>query len=89
MSDLASLGMRTTYEAPRRITLGSDDVTRGAVVADLTLSGNVKRFGVYYVIGMYNVFDARFFNPVADGNASQTLRQNGRTFLADLKFTYP
>ena len=89
VSDLASLGMRTTYEAPRRISLGSDEVTRGAVVADLTLSGNVKRFGLYYVIGMYNVFDAGFAYPVADGNASQTLRQNGRTFLADLKFTYP
>ena len=55
----------------------------------MTLSGNVKRFGVYYVIGMYNVFDARFAYPVADGNASRTLLQNGRTFLADLKFTYP
>jgi outer membrane receptor for ferrienterochelin and colicin len=89
VSDLASLGMRTTYEAPRRISLGSDEVTRGAIVADLTLSGNVKRFGVYYVIGMYNVFDSRYQNPVAETNSSRTLLQNGRTFLADLKFTYP
>jgi outer membrane receptor protein involved in Fe transport len=89
VSDLASLGMRTTYDAPRRISLGSDDVTRGAVVADLTLSGNVKKFGVAYVIGMYNVFDARFAYPVAETSASQSLLQNGRTFLADLKVTYP
>ncbi len=89
VSDLASIGMRSTYEAPRRVSLGSDEVTRGAIVADLTLSGNVKRFGVYYVIGMYNVFDARYQNPVAETNASRTLLQNGRTFLADLKFTYP
>ncbi len=89
VSDLASLGLRTTYEAPRRISLGSDDVSRAAIVADLTLSGNVKKFGVAYVIGMYNVFDARFSYPVAETSASRTLLQNGRTFLADLKLTYP
>ncbi|MEO5729673.1 MAG: TonB-dependent receptor, partial [Byssovorax sp.] len=89
VNDLASLGVRSTYEAPRRIRLGSDELTRGALVADLTLSGNVKRFGVAYVIGMYNVFDSRFAYPVADSSASRTLLQNGRTFLADLKLTYP
>jgi outer membrane receptor for ferrienterochelin and colicins len=89
VNDLASLGVRTTYEAPRRISLGSDDLTRGALVADMTLSGNVKRFGVAYVIGMYNVFDSRFSYPVAETGASRTLLQNGRTFLADLKVTYP
>ncbi len=89
VNDLASLGVRSTYEAPRRIRLGSDELTRGALVADLTLSGNVKRFGVAYVIGMYNVFDSRFSYPVAESSASRTLLQNGRTFLADLKLTYP
>ena len=89
VSDLASLGMRSTYEAPRRLSLGSDELTRGAIVADLTLSGNVKKFGVAYVIGMYNVFDARFVYPVTETNASRSLLQNGRTFLADLKVTYP
>ena len=58
-------------------------------MADLTLSGLVKRFGLAYVIGMYNVFDARFSYPVAETSASRTLLQNGRTFLADLKVTYP
>jgi outer membrane receptor for ferrienterochelin and colicins len=89
VSDLASLGVRTTYEAPRRVSLGSDELTRAALVADLTLSGNVKKFGVAYVIGMYNVFDAQFSYPVAETSASRTLLQNGRTFLADLKVTYP
>jgi len=89
VSDLASLGVRTTYEAPRRISLETNDLTRAALVADLTLSGNVKKFGVAYVIGMYNVFDSRFAYPVAETSASRTLLQNGRTFLADLKVTYP
>jgi outer membrane receptor protein involved in Fe transport len=89
VSDLASLGVRTTYEGPRRISLESTDLTRPALVADLTLSGNVKKFGVAYVIGMYNVFDARFAYPVAETSMSRTLLQNGRTFLADLKITYP
>jgi outer membrane receptor for ferrienterochelin and colicins len=89
VADLASLGVRTTLEAPRRIDQTSDDLTRLAVVADLTVSGAVKRFGLSYVLGVYNVLDARYENPVSLVYLSRTVRQTGRTFLANVTVTYP
>ena len=86
---LASLGLRATLEAPRRIDLTSDDLTRTAVVADVTISGAVKRFGVGYVFGLYNALDARYENPVSLVYLSRTIRQSGRTFLANVTVTYP
>ncbi|MFO0762272.1 MAG: TonB-dependent receptor [Byssovorax sp.] len=89
VSDLASLGLRTTLEAPRRIDFESDDLTRTAFIADLTVSGAVKRYGLSYVLGVYNVLDARYENPVSLVYLSRTIRQNGRTFLANVTVTYP
>jgi outer membrane receptor for ferrienterochelin and colicin len=89
VSDLASLGVRATLESPRRIDLTSDDLTRTAVVADVTISGAVKRFGVGYVFGLYNALDARYENPVSLVYLSRTIRQSGRTFLANVTVTYP
>jgi outer membrane receptor protein involved in Fe transport len=87
--DLASLGVRATLEAPRRISLTRDDLTRTAVVADLTLSGGVRRYGLGYVLGVYNVIDARYEYPVTETYLSRTVLQNGQSFLAELTFTYP
>ncbi len=87
--DLASLGLRTTLEAPRRIDATTDDLTRTAVIADLTVSGAVKRFGLSYVFGLYNALDARYDNPVSLVYLSRTVRQSGRTFLANVTVTYP
>jgi outer membrane receptor protein involved in Fe transport len=89
LPDLLSLAVRVTLEAPRRISVDREEETPTAVLADLTLSGNVKRFGVQYVLGVYNVGDARYAYPVADTYLSRTMPQNGRTFLADIKVTYP
>ena len=89
LKDLVSLGARVTLEAPRRVSLLSDEVTGAAPVADLTLSGVVKRFGLRYVLGVYNVADARYAYPVTETYLSKTMPQNGRTVLVDLAFTYP
>jgi len=89
LPDLVSLAARVTLESPRRIAIDSEETTPTAVVGDLTLSGNVKRFGVTYVLGVYNVTDARYSYPVADTYLSRTMPQNGRTFLADIKVAYP
>ncbi|APR80285.1 TonB-dependent receptor [Minicystis rosea] len=89
LPDIASLATRITLEAPRRISADSTETTPTAVVADVTLSGNIKRFGVQYVLGVYNVADSRYSYPVADTYLSRTMPQNGRTFLADIKVTYP
>jgi outer membrane receptor for ferrienterochelin and colicins len=89
VKDLVSLGARATLEAPRRIGLTNQGRTGTAVIADLTLSGGVKRFGLSYVLGIYNVTDARYAYPVTETYLSKTVAQNGRTLLADLTFTYP
>jgi outer membrane receptor for ferrienterochelin and colicins len=101
VADLASLGLRVSVEAPRRITYndsggqaeGSNlpevETTRFAAVADLTLSGNVKKFGVGYVIGVYNIGDQRYSLPITETYFSRLSPQNGRTFLANVNITYP
>lgn len=89
IAEIASIGARATLEAPRRISLDSDDVTDTAVVADLTVSGGVSRYGLRYMIGVYNLFDWVNQVPVADTYATRTMPQNGRTFVADLELTVP
>jgi len=87
--DLLSIAARMTLEAPRRISVDSADATTTSFIGDVTISGNVKKFGVAYVLGVYNVADTRYAYPVADTYLSRTMPQNGRTFLADIKVTYP
>ncbi len=87
--ELVSLGARASLEAPRRISVASDAVTSTAVVADVTLSGYVSRFGLRYVVGVYNLFDWNYALPVADTYATTTMPQNGRTFLGDIEIEYP
>lgn len=89
VAELASLGLRASLEAPRRIDLATSDVTDPAVVADVTLSGGARAYGLRYVLGIYNLLDWRYDYPVADTFASRTIRQNGRTLLLDLIYSYP
>lgn len=97
--DLASLGLRLTLEGPRRISYSDDpttlsrdeanELTKPAIVADLTISGNLKKFGVGYVVGVYNVGDVRYNLPITETYYSRLSPQNGRTFLANVNITYP
>lgn len=96
--DVASIGLRVTLEGARRVTYANDpstpndesvELTKPSAVADLTLSGNVKRFGVGYVIGVYNLADQRYYLPITETYFSRLSPQNGRTFLANLNVTYP
>ena len=89
LPDVLSLAARITLEAPRRVSLDREDTTPTAVIGDLTLSGNLKRFGVAYALGVYNLADTRYAYPVSETYLSRTMPQNGRTFLADIKVTYP
>jgi outer membrane receptor for ferrienterochelin and colicins len=87
--ELASLGARISLEAPRRIDLDSSETTRGAIVADVTLSGNVKRYGVGYVLGVYNLADQRYDYLTSHSYLGRLSRQNGRTVLLNINVTYP
>jgi outer membrane receptor for ferrienterochelin and colicins len=87
--DLASLALRTTVEAPRRISADLPDVTPAALIVDAAVSGSVRPFGLHYTVGVYNIADQRYQVPVSTTFASRTMPQNGRTFLVDLTATYP
>lgn len=82
-----SMGLRATIEAPRLLDGGS--FTPMGVVADWTLSGELKSYGVRYTVGVYNLADRRYYAPVAGNFLSRTMPQNGRTFLIDLTGTFP
>ncbi len=84
---VASLGMRGTVEAPR--LYGDAQSTPLGVVADVTVSGELKAYGLRYVVGIYNVADRRYSVPVTETFSSRTMPQNGRTFLVDLTGTFP
>lgn len=85
---VASMGMRATVEAPRLLEGGGNSTPLG-VVADLTLSGELKSYGLRYVVGVYNLADRRYSVPVTETFLSRTMPQNGRTFLIDLTGTFP
>jgi outer membrane receptor for ferrienterochelin and colicins len=87
--DLASFATRISAESDRRIDLVTSDRTTPAVIADLAISGNIRKFGARYVVGVYNVGNWIYAVPVAQSYLSRTMVQNGRTFLADLVLTYP
>jgi outer membrane receptor protein involved in Fe transport len=87
--EVASAGLRLTLEAPRRILQESDETTKTELVADATLSGEVREFGLRYVVGVYNIANRRFEVPVADTFGVRTMPQNGRTFRLEILGTYP
>ncbi|MFH0902798.1 MAG: TonB-dependent receptor, partial [Pseudomonadota bacterium] len=82
--EVAVLAARMGLEAPRRINLSSEDVTDAALVADLVLSGGVRRAGVRYTVGVYNLFDWRYQVPVSDAFPVPIMPQAGRSFMASV-----
>jgi outer membrane receptor protein involved in Fe transport len=89
VSELASIGVRTTLEAPRRISTESNETTPTSVIVDATVSGSVSRFGVRYTLGVYNLAGWHYAWPVTENFLSRTMPQNGRTFLFDVMGTFP
>jgi outer membrane receptor protein involved in Fe transport len=57
VEEIAKLGVRGALEAPRRISLDTNDVTKPAFIVDTVVSGDIRRFGVHYVVGIYNLLD--------------------------------
>jgi outer membrane receptor protein involved in Fe transport len=87
--EVASVGLRVTLEAPRRLSPDTDELTQTEVIADATISGEARPFGLRYVVGVYNIADRRVDVPVADTFRVSKSPQNGRTFLLEVVGTYP
>lgn len=86
--NLVSAGLRLTLEAPRRISLDSSDTTGTALIADATVSGTLRDYGLHYTVGVYNLADVRYLVPVSSTFLSPTMPQNGRTFRLNLVGTF-
>ncbi len=89
LPDLISLALRVTLEAPRRISASSDATTPTALVGDLVASGNLKKFGIGYRLGVYNVADTKYVYPVSSSYLNSVFQQSGRSFLGDITVAYP
>lgn len=84
---LASAGLRMTLAAPRPLATGGS--TNAEVVTDITVSGEVRGYGIRYAVGVYNLANRKVEVPVADTFRSRTIPLNGRTFMLDVTGTYP
>ena len=85
------LGSRFTLEGRRwdRHELVDDSEPQGrtdaAVLWDLVLSGHAERWNLDWALGAYNLFDWRYYHPVASEFLQRTILQTGRTFLASVE----
>jgi outer membrane receptor for ferrienterochelin and colicins len=83
-SRTSRLATRVSLEGPRRIDLTDDDKTNVAVVGDLVLSGSLPSLGFDYALGLYNLLDMDYAQPVTDNFPFRTVPQRGRSLLVSL-----
>ncbi|MGH7280865.1 MAG: TonB-dependent receptor plug domain-containing protein, partial [Polyangiaceae bacterium] len=58
--------------------------TDPAVIWDLVLSGDAEKIGVHYALGVYNIADWRYAEPISAELIERTAPQPGRTVLANV-----
>lgn len=85
---IATLAARLSSEAPRRIRTQTQETTEWAWLADVVLSGQPGSKGVEYAIGVYNLFDWRYAQPVGDIFQAPVMPQQGRTVRADVGWRF-
>ncbi|MCB9695130.1 MAG: hypothetical protein H6736_25270, partial [Alphaproteobacteria bacterium] len=75
---------RANLEAPRRIDLTDDTHTGWAIVSDLVLSGTASEHGFDYAVGVYNLFNQGYAQPLSDTFPFRTMPQQSRSLMAEL-----
>lgn len=80
------LSNRVVYEASRLDRNG--DRTLPVVLWDVMFSGTASNLPIRWSAGLRNALDWRYVHPVGDEVLDATLRQAGRTFVADLAVTF-
>ncbi len=93
LSRMLTAMTRVTVEGPRfdrndSIDDPAQQKTDPAVIWDLVLSGVEPRWQVRYALGVYNVFDWRWFAPVSTEFRQDFMIQNGRTLLASASVAF-
>jgi outer membrane receptor for ferrienterochelin and colicins len=84
----ARVGFRSSFEAPRRISLVSDESTGWAVISDAVISGFVPERGFEYAVGVYNLFNMAYSEPAGDQFQVKTMPQQGRSLMANLSMKF-
>ena len=70
-----------------RLTTERTDPVPGYVVADITLSS--RRVGhVDWSIGISNMFDTKYRDPVGEEHAQKSIQQDGRAFRVKLAYGF-
>ncbi|MCB9669807.1 MAG: TonB-dependent receptor [Alphaproteobacteria bacterium] len=80
----ARVAWRANLEAPRRIDLTDDTRTGWAIVSDLVLSGTSSEHGFDYAVGVYNLFNQGYAQPLSDTFPFRTMPQQSRSLMAEL-----
>ncbi|MCB9675244.1 MAG: TonB-dependent receptor [Alphaproteobacteria bacterium] len=81
---VARVAYRANLEAPRRIDLVNDNKTGWAIVSDLVLSGTAPDQGFDYAVGVYNLFNQSYSQPLSDTFPFRTMPQQGRSLMAEV-----
>ncbi|MEQ1503389.1 MAG: TonB-dependent receptor [Myxococcota bacterium] len=84
----ARVAFRSSLEAPRRIDATRDDSTGLAVISDVVLSGAVPERGFEYAVGVYNLFNMVYAQPVVDNYPERVMPQQGRSLMATLSMRF-
>jgi outer membrane receptor protein involved in Fe transport len=80
----SGLALELVYNSPRRNRLGGE--TEHVLLGNLVATGPVGKTSLRYRIGIYNLLDWRYHHPVGDELRQVALRQDGRTFLAQIGY---
>jgi hypothetical protein len=62
--------------------------TENAILWDVVFSGNERRWGLDYSIGVYNAFDSRARYPVSNEFRQRSIPITGRSLLAAASLSF-
>lgn len=62
--------------------------SRVGVIGDLVFTGEIERYYARYSVGVYNVADSRYEAAPSREYRQRFILQNGRTFLANVSFSF-
>ena len=80
-------GFELLYVGDRKTVTGG--TTDAHAVGNFTLTSRLRRGAVELSAGAYNLFDARYADPVSEELPMDRIEQDGRSFRAEVRFRLP
>ncbi len=95
VKDKVFAGLEVQYDSKRRTIGGWNeaeeqvrDETDDSIVTNLTITCVDVIKGMDMSFGVYNLFDEKYAHPAWGDNELDTIEQNGRTFMMNLKYRF-